>query len=389
MALTINVNNNISAMNTHRHMGVNSRDLGTRLERLSTGVRINSADDDAAGLSISEGFRAQISGLAMGVRNAEMGSNLVQVAEGSLSEVSGMLIRMRELAVQSSTSTMNDRNRESIEAEANQLKQEIDRIAQSTVYNDQTLLTGMGDRPDLASSTAYTDAATTGVKDITSNGTPAGTFTIEDNGDGTISVDNGTIGQTIRFSTLLDGDQLATGTTAVLNFDRLGLQMTLAGPEVADVEGDYQLGDLDGKTIEIAGAEPGWSFQVGADDVSDDRIELSIEDMRSSGSYLNLNTVSLGTIDGARESIAKLDQTIDRVAQTRGKLGSILNRLEHTINFTDNSIENNTNSESTLRDADVAVEVSRLTRVQVLSQAANAMLAQANATPQSALSLLQ
>ncbi|MGB0605928.1 MAG: flagellin, partial [Candidatus Latescibacterota bacterium] len=128
---------------------------------------------------------------------------------------------------------------------------------------------------------------------------------------------------------------------------------------------------------------------VGADDVSQDRIELSIDDMRSSGSYLNLNTVSLGTIDSARESIAKLDQAIDRVAQTRGDLGSILNRLEHTINFTDNSIENNTNSESTLRDADMAVEVSRLTRVQILSQAANSMLAQANAAPQSALSLLQ
>ena len=389
MALTMNVNNNISAMNTHRHMGINNRDLGTRLERLSSGMRINNADDDAAGLSISEGFRAQITGLTMGVRNAEMGSNLVQVAEGSLGEVSSMLIRMRELAVQSSTSTMNDRNRESIEAEVNQLKQEIDRIAQSTVYNDQTLLTGTGERPDLANSTAYTDAVTTGVKSITSNGTPAGTYTIEDNGDGTVSADNGTVSQTIRFSTLLDGDQLATGTTAVLNFDRLGLQVTLAGPEVADAEGDYQVGDLDGKTIEIAGTEPAWSFQVGADDVSQDRIELSIDDMRSSGSYLNLNTVSLGTIDSARESIAKLDQAIDRVAQTRGDLGSILNRLEHTINFTDNSIENNTNSESTLRDADMAVEVSRLTRVQILSQAANSMLAQANAAPQSALSLLQ
>ncbi len=389
MALTMNVNNNISAINTHRHMGANNRDLGTRLERLSSGMRINNADDDAAGLSISEGFRAQISGLTMGVRNAEMGSNLVQVAEGSLGEVSSMLIRMRELAVQSSTSTMNDRNRESIEAEVNQLKQEIDRIAQSTVYNDQTLLTGTGNRPDLAGSTAYTDAATTGVLDITSSGTPEGTYTIEDNGDGTISVDNGTVGQTIRFATLLDGDQLGNGTTAVLNFDRLGLQVKLAGPGVADAEGAYTLGSLDGKTIEIAGVEPGWSFQVGADDVSQDRIELSIDDMTSSGSYLNLNSVSLGTMASARESIAKLDLAIDRVAQTRGDLGSVLNRLEYTINFTDNSIENNTNSEATLRDADMAVEVSRLTRVQVLSQAANAMLAQANSTPQSALSLLQ
>tara|TARA_B100000674_G_scaffold348540_1_gene291866 strand:+ start:5039 stop:6196 length:1158 start_codon:yes stop_codon:yes gene_type:complete len=385
----MNVNTNITAMNTHRHVGVNNRDLGTRLERLSSGLRINSAADDASGLSISEGFKAQITGLTMGVRNAEMGANLVQVAEGSLSEVSSMLIRMRELAVQSSTSTLNDRNRESIDAEVNQLKQEIDRIAQSTVYNDHTLLTGTGNRPDLTASTALTDAATTGVKSITSSGTPEGTYSIEDNGDGTISADNGIISQTISFSTLLDGDQLATGTTAVLNFDRLGLQVTLAGPEVADAEGDYELGDLDGKTIEIVGTDPGWSFQVGADDVSQDRVELSIEDMQSSGSYLNLDTVSLGTIDSARGSIAKLDEAIDRVSQTRGTLGSILNQLERTISFTDNSIENNTNSESTIRDADMAVEVSRLTRVQVLSQAASAMLAQANAAPTAALTLLE
>ena len=389
MALTMNVNSNITAMNTHRHVGANNRDLGTRLERLSSGLRINSAADDASGLSISEGFKAQINGLTMGVRNAEMGANLVQVAEGSLSEVSSMLIRMRELAVQSSTSTLNDRNRESIDAEVNQLKQEIDRIAQSTVYNDHTLLTGTGNRPDLTASTALTDAATTGVKSITSSGTPEGTYSIEDNGDGTISADNGTISQTISFSTLLDGNQLATGTTAVLNFDRLGLQVTLAGPEVTDAEGDYELGDLDGKTIEIVGTDPGWSFQVGADDVSQDRVELSIEDMQSSGSYLNLDTVSLGTMDSARGSIAKLDEAIDRVAQTRGTLGSILNQLERTISFTDNSIENNTNSESTIRDADMAVEVSRLTRVQVLSQAASAMLAQANAAPTAALTLLE
>ncbi len=175
----------------------------------------------------------------------------------------------------------------------------------------------------------------------------------------------------------------------MLNFDRLGLQVTLAGPEVTDAEGDYELGDLDGKTIEIISTNPGWSFQVGADDVSQDRVELSIEDMQSSGSYLNLDTVSLGTMDSARGSIAKLDEAIDRVAQSRGTLGSILNQLERTISFTDNSIENNTNSESTIRDADMAVEVSRLTRVQVLTQAASAMLAQANAAPTAALTLLE
>jgi flagellin len=388
MALTLNVNNNIAAINTQRHMSSNNNDLGTRLERLSSGVRINSAADDASGLSISEGFRAQITGLTMGVRNAEMGSNLVQVAEGSLGEVGSMLIRMRELAVQSSSSTVNDNNRESIEAEVNQLKKEIDRIAYSTVYNDQVLLTGFGNKADLATSTAITDAATTGVKNIKTSGAPGGTYTLADNGDGSVSIGNGTISQTIFINTQLDGNQVATGTTAVLNFDRIGIQVTLAGAQVEGVSGDYATGDLDGKTIEVTGSTGG-SFQVGADDTSADRIEVSIGDMRSSGAYLNLNVVSLGTLASSREAITQLDQAIEKVAQTRGDLGSILNRLEHTISFTDNSIENNTNSESTLRDADMAFEVTRLTRVQVLSQAATSMLAQANASPQSALSLLQ
>ena len=388
MALTLNVNNNIAALNTHRHMSANGKDLGTRLERLSSGVRINTAADDASGLAISEGFRAQITGLTMGVRNAEMGSNLVQVAEGSLSEVSSMLIRMRELAVQSASSTVNDRNRESIEAEVSQLKQEIDRIAHSSVYNDQVLLTGFGNTADLTASTAITDAAATGVKDITTSGAPAGTYTMTDNGNGTISIGNGTISQTISINTQLDGNQVATGTTAVLNFDRIGIQMTLAGAQVEGVAGDYVTGDLDGKTIEITGSTGG-SFQVGADNVNEDRIEVAIGDMRSSGAYLNLNAVSMGTQASAREAITQLDKAIDKVSQTRGDLGAIMNRLEHTISFTDNSIENNTNSEATLRDADMATEVTRLTRVQVLSQAATSMMAQANTSPQSALSLLQ
>jgi len=323
----------------------------------------------------------------MGVRNAEMGSNLVQVAEGSLNEVSSMLIRMRELAVQSSSSTFTDQNREAIEAEVNQLKQEIDRIAESTVYNDKTLLTGFGNTLDATSSSALTDVAQTGVKNISISGVPAGTYTMADNADGTISIGNGVVSQTINFNTVLDGNQMATGTTSVLNFDRLGINVTIAGSEVADVGGDYTAGDLDGKTIVVT-ETAGGSFQVGADDVAEDRIEVNIADMRASGVLLNLNTVSLGTQASARSSIARIDQAIDNTSQARGDLGSIMNRLQHTINFTDNSIENNTNSESALRDTDMAAEVTLFTRSQILSQAATAMLAQANTTPQQALGLL-
>jgi flagellin len=385
--MALRINSNVAAMSTANTMSANNIDLGTRLERLSSGMRINTAADDAAGLSISESFRAQITGLTMGARNAEMGSNLVQVAEGSLNEVSAMLIRMRELAVQSSTSTMNDQNRESIDSELNQLRQEIDRIASSTTYNDQILLTGYGNTLDSATSTALSDAAETGVKGISVSGVPAGTYTMTDNADGTISMGNGVVSQTIGFNTLLDGGQVATGTTAVLNFDRIGINLTIAGSGVADVEGDYTAGDLDGKTVVVTEAAGG-SFQVGADDVDADRIEVSIADMRSGGSLLNLDVVSLGTQASSRTAITQLDQAIENTSQARGDLGSILNRLRHAINYTGNSIENATNTESALRDTDMASEVTSFTRSQILSQASTAMLAQANSTPQQALGLL-
>ena len=390
MALTLNVFHNIAAMNTRHHMGYNNKDLGTRLERLSSGLKINGAQDDAAGLSISEGFRAQISGLNVGVRNAEMGANMVQVAEGSLNEVSAMLIRLRELAVQASNSTVNDLNRESIEAEVGQIKQEIDRIAHSTVYNDQSLLTGFGNQVDETASTAVATSNTTGVTMVRISGAQAGTYTFSDEaGDSEVTLGNGTVSQTIKIGTLLDQNAaVATGTTSVLNFDRLGVLVTLAGHGVANATGSYVEGELDGTTL-VINEGIGGSFQVGADDVAEDRVEVSVGDMRASGNILNLNTISLSSQAGARASITKIDLAIDKVANQRGSLGAVLNRLQHTISFTDNSIENNTNSEATLRDADMAVEVTRLTRSQILSQASTAMLSQANLKPQAALNLIQ
>ena len=385
--MALRINTNTAAMSTAHIMGDNNGDLGTRLERISSGKRINTAEDDAAGIAISAGFRAKITGLAMGVRNAEMGSNLVQVAEGSLNEVSAMLIRMRELALTSATSTMSDLNREAIEAEVTQLKQEIDRVAHSTVYNEQALLTGFGNSLDETASTALTDAATTGVTEISVSAVSEGTYNMTDNSDGTLSIGNGVVSQTIDFNAVLDGNQVASGTTAVVNFDRLGISITVAGNDVSDAAGAYDVGDLDGKTIVISGAAGG-SFQVGANDVAEDRVGVNIADMRASGVFLNLNALSVSTQVSAQTAIVQLDQAIAKTAQVRGDLGAIMNRLQHSMTFTHNSIENNTNSEAALRDADLAVEVTKFTRSQVLSQAATAMLAQANSNPQRALRLL-
>ena len=385
--MSLRINQNIAAMSTAHTLGANNKDVGTRLERLSSGMRINGAADDASGLVISEGFRAQITGMAMGVRNAEMGSNLLQVADGSLDSVSAILIRMRELAVQSASSTVNDQNRESIESETNQLKQEIDRIAQSTVYNDTTVLTGFGNTLDADLSSALTDVEQTGVKNVHISGVSAGTYTMTDEADGTISISNGDVSQTIDINTMLDGNVVATGTTSVLNFDRLGIQVTIAGNGVDGVEGDYTAGDLDGKEI-VVNEVNGGAFQVGTHDLAEDRIEVNINDMRASGAFLNLNVVSLGTQASSQSAITQIDQAIAKTAQTRGDIGAAMNRFQYTINFTGNSTVNNTNSESALRDSDMASEITRFTRSQVLTQAANAMLAQANTTPQQALTLL-
>lgn len=386
--MPLRVNNNIAAINSRRQLNANNRDLSTRLERLSSGLRINRAADDAAGLSVREGMRAEISGLKMNVLNAEQGSNLLQVAEGSLNEINAMLIRMRELAVQSASSTVNDSNRESIQAEYTQLIQEIDRIAHSTTYNDQVLLTGFGNTVD-ATSTALTASDTTGVSSIKISGAATGTYTFEDEaGDSEITLGNGTVTQTIRIATMLDGSDVATGTTTVANFDRLGVQITLAGAGVSNATGNYSDGNLDDTTI-VVDSTTGGSFQVGPDDGVNNRIEVGIQDMRASGTILNLNTTAVGTLDSSRAAITDIDQAIFKVSNQRGDLGAYMNRLAFTISFTENEIENIQNSEASISDADVAAEVTAFTRAQILSQAATSMLAQANAAPQSALSLLQ
>jgi flagellin len=333
-------------------------------------------------------MRAEISGLKMNVLNAEQGSNLLQVAEGSLNEINAMLIRMRELSVQSSSSTVNDQNREAIQAEYTQLTNEIDRIALSTTYNDQVLLTGYGNNVDTAS-TALTNSNTTGVTNLKISGASTGTYSFIDGGtDGNITLGNGTVTQTIRVATLLDGNDVATGTSAVANFDRLGIQVTLAGSGVSNATGSYTDGDLNGETI-VVNSGTGGSFQVGPDDGVNNRIEVSIADMRASGTLLNLNTTSVATMTSSRASITTIDEAISKVSGQRGDLGAFQNRLAFTISFTENEIENIQNSESSISDADIAAEVTAFTRAQILSQAATSMLAQANVVPQTALSLLQ
>ena len=398
--MPLRVNTNITAINTRRQLLINNRELSTRIERLSSGLRINRAADDAAGLSVSEGMRAEIVGLQQAARNAEHGTNLIQTAEGALNEVSAILIRMRELSVQAASSTLNDNNRQALNAEVVQLVAEIDRISSATSYNNTALLSGFGNTvnaDDTISTALVSD--TTGVVDVSITGAEAGTYrfidTVDD--DNQITLGNGVTTQTIDIGVALDADTatggiVATGSSIVANFDRLGIQLTLTGNRnlgtTNPASDGYRDGDLGTRVLQIDSGVGG-TIQIGANNTAVDRFEISIKDMSATGSVLNLSAASVSTISSARSLIDTVDLAIQTVAQQRGDLGAAQNRLGFVIRSLENTVENVQASESSIRDADMAHEVSQFTRAQILVQSSTALLAQANAIPQNALTLLQ
>jgi flagellin len=395
--MPLQLNTNLPSINVRRILNINNRDLATRIERLSSGLRINRAADDAAGLSVSEGMRAERGGLTQGVKNAEHATNLIQTAEGALNEVNAILIRMRELAVQSSSSTVNNTNREALNAEYTQLINEIDRIGTVTSYNNQTLLTGFGNVVSIDSTVSTALASpTTGVVGTAISGATAGTYLFVDAaGDREITLGNGVATQTIDIGSALDADTaggvVATGSSIIANFDRLGVQLTLSGQknveEFNPASDGYRDGDLTGTILQIDSGVGG-QFQVGPDDGAFHRIEVSISDMRATGAILNLGSTTVSDAPTAQTTITSIDLAITNVAQQRGDLGAFQNRLAFTIRANENAIENITASESSIRDADVASEVSAFTRAQILVQSGTALLAQANVLSQNALSLL-
>ena len=358
------INNNIAYSRAMSDLSSVDRQGGVHRERLTSGSRVTSGRDDAGHLIVSEGMRGEIGGLTAGVRNAEKAINQIRTAEGAANEVNGILIRMRELATQASNGTLNDMNREALDSEFNQLKEYIDRIAKLTSYNDQSLLSGFGNEINEDLSTMVTDSAGAGIRRIVLSGADVGTYTFSDQrGDGTITLGDGTISQTVDLGTRLENGSAAEGTTVVANFDRLGVKAILAGNDVQGAAGVYDVGDLDGKTL-IVEAGTGGTFQLGSDGKAADRLEYHIEDLSVDSPLLN--NISISTESGARAALGGIDAVIDRISGLRGTLGAIQNRLEHTLNFTEGAIESVVASESTIRDADVAFESSQLARTQLL-----------------------
>jgi flagellin len=386
--MAIRINNNASM--SRARVDLNRAERGAHLSRqhLNAGLRINSGSDDAALLGVSEGMRAEVGGLVEGTRNTERALDMLRTAEGAMNEISGVLIRMRELSVQASNGTLTDDNREAGNAEFNQLKQHINSIAHSTRYNDQSLLYGFGNTVDQTTSTALQQQADNGIFHIKVSGAQDGTYTFVDGGgDHTLTLGNGVVTQTIDLGVVLDGDRVAAGTVTMANFDRLGVQVELAGDQVAGAAGSYADGDLDGQVITVA-AGTGGDFQLGGDATPADRLEYDFKDMTVEGGVLNLSLASINTQSSSLTAMNILDLAIERTSQERGAVGAVMNRLDYTVNFTANAIENIQSSESTVRDADFAQEISDLSRSQILGQSAQSVMIQSRLSVERVMEIL-
>ena len=445
------VQHNMQAMNANRMLNVTTSAQSKSTEKLSSGYRINRAADDAAGLTISEKMRKQIKGLDRASTNAEDGVSAVQTAEGALTEVHSMLQRMNELATQSANGTNSNTDRKAIQDEIDQLTTEIDRVSETTKFNETYLL--KGDGAEKAHNVNAHDAGIDGV-------------TLTDKGD-KVEVTLKTLNAGDKVS--IAGKNYTIGATTdeakeLYKNAKAGEKVTVGGTtyEIAnatdDTKGQITIGDLDkkiakGTTVEYgnkkvhvvdettgiddndssiitaakayeletaeivkassigtdtaattnAGATPdkftltkgkvnyndalSFNLHVGADADMTNKITVNIDSMNSAG--LGVKGIKADTEQDATYAIDAIADAISTVSSQRSALGAVQNRLEHTINNLDNVVENTTSAESRIRDTDMAEEMVNYSKNNILAQAGQSMLAQANQSNQGVLSLLQ
>ena len=470
------VQHNLQAMNANRMLNITTGSQSKSAEKLSSGYRINRAADDAAGLSISEKMRKQIRGLDQASTNAEDGVSAVQTAEGALTEVHSMLQRMNELAVQASNGTNSKTDRDAIQSEIDQLTTEIDRVAETTKFNETYLLKGDANG---ATKNIYLEAHDAGLKGkLTDNGDGTATFVMDDlkAGDSvTIAGKSYTIGSTVdevktEFGkkvkakgdkATVNGKEITIGdttdaTTGVYTADDakglitagstvkfadgttmkamtdakdaagaanadgvddndssvisvkkaylLASEELLKANQIGDTEGSAKVGvgavdtavDLTNGTgtfkIQLAKTQVAeklnFNLHVGSDADMTNKINVNIETMNSS--YLGIKGLNVTDETGvsATYAVDAIADALQKVSDQRSSLGAVQNRLEHTIANLDNVVENTTSAESRIRDVDMAEEMVEYSKNNILAQAGQSMLAQANQDTQGVLSLL-
>ena len=390
------INHNMNALNAHRNMGINNTAAGKSMEKLSSGLRINRAGDDAAGLAISEKMRGQIRGLTQASRNSADGISMIQTAEGALNETTNILQRMRELAVQASNDTNTTSDREEIQKEINALTEEVDRIANNTEFNTQKLLNGSksGEAGDLVREEVVEQK---------------GVFKI--NLDADLDENDRLVidGKSNKFAAkdVQSADKIKEKLKEVLD-DKYDITVTnkneikleqKVGTDKDEFKVSLNGNDIGNKAIvETKGitqrdeelSEGKVSVQVGAN--ASQSMSIEIGDMRAQALKITNakgKGLSVESAEDANKAITAFDAALNAVSSQRANLGAVKNRLEYTISNLDNTAENLTSAESTLRDVDMAKEMMEYSKNNILNQAAQAMISQANQQPQNVLQLLR
>ena len=395
------VQHNLTAMNSNRMLGLTTASQAKSTEKLSSGYKINRAADDAAGLSISEKMRKQIRGLTQASLNAQDGISAVQTAEGALTEVHDMLQRMNELAVKASNGTMSKDDREYVQNEVDQLVTEIDRVAETTKFNETYLLKGDDTKA------AVTENVFKKFDVSTLNSVISDTSKISESND----FDSMTGKFTLKFTSGLaeggtwNGKRIvadsATSTTEEITLtDAKDAELAALNAAITNSKQVTGTATNNGAAFQMTSAATmkqsytyaaaiDVSLHVGADSTANNRINLSIDSMSASGLHVTGLKVNGSDATNATAAINTIADAIQKVSTQRSALGAVQNRLEHTINNLDNVVENTTSAESQIRDTDMATEMVKYSNNNILAQAGQAMLAQSNQANQGVLSLLQ
>ena len=402
------VQHNLQAMNANRMLNVTTGQQAKSTEKLSSGYRINRAADDAAGLTISEKMRKQIKGLDQASTNAQDGVSAVQTAEGALTEVHSMLQRMNELAVQSANGTNAQSDRQAIQDEIDQLATEIDRVSETTKFNEIYLLKGdtktaskanfmkstyvMG--KDLFAKGGKTKLSADQLKEELAKGNKVYTVAEANVGDQT-DANIAEAGKDYVYATkLYDVNGKEVSAEQIANSKNADGKTTATNYYVndkGDVANAIKITAADAKTKNIepfdVNGELSFNLHVGADSAADNKIAVKIESMSAAG--IGVKGLKVDTEDDATAAIDRIAEAVAKVSSQRSALGAVQNRLEHTIDNLDNVVENTTSAESRIRDTDMAEEMVNYSKNNILAQAGQSMLAQANQSTQGVLSLLQ
>ncbi|ELM6622635.1 flagellin [Vibrio fluvialis] len=379
--MTINVNTNVSAMTAQRYLNKASNELNTSMERLSSGNRINSAKDDAAGLQISNRLTAQSRGLDVAMRNANDGISIAQTAEGAMNESTSILQRMRDLSLQSANGTNSTSERKAMNEEVTALQDELNRIAETTSFGGRKLLNGSFGEASFQIGASSGEAIIMGLTSIRADDNRMGgmSYLSEQGKDKNWGVPDNARDLKFEF-TGKDGEPVSLNINAKAGDDIEELATYINGQTdifKASV-------DQDGK-LQIFVAQPQLAEDLSISGGLASQLGLSTDN----GKYTTVQDIDVTTVGGSQNAVGIIDAALKYVDSQRADLGAKQNRLSHSISNLANIQENVESSKSRIKDTDFAKETTQLTKAQILQQAGTSILAQAKQLPNSAISLLQ